>query len=223
MQPVIFVINPNSTQAVTDAIDTAVDPLRVTGAPDIRCLTLKEGPAGVQTQIDADSVCLPLVDLVRSIEHEYADAVKAYVIACFSDPGLHAVREVTKRPVLGISECGILTAMTRGHRIGVIAILRGSIARHARLFGAMGVTSRIVAELPVDMSVVELADAQRTREALKRVGQELRDAHMADVIVLGCAGMANHRQWLENELGIAVVEPSQAATSMAVGRAMLGW
>jgi Asp/Glu/hydantoin racemase len=223
MRPIIFVINPNSTQAVTDAIDHAVAPLRLDQGPEIRCLTLTQGPAGVQTQTDADRVAMPLVDLVRSLENEHGDAVKAYVIACFSDPGLHAVREATRRPVLGISECSILTAMTIGHRIGVIAILRGAIARHARLFGAMGVTSRITAELAIDMSVVELADSQRTRNALKAVGQQLRDQHFADVIVLGCAGMADHRLWLEQELGVPVVEPSQAATAMALGRSLLHW
>jgi Asp/Glu/hydantoin racemase len=46
---------------------------------------------------------------------------------------------------------------------------------------------------------------------------------LADVIVLGCAGMAEHRQWLEQALGIPVVEPTQAATAMALGRALLKW
>jgi Asp/Glu/hydantoin racemase len=223
MQPIIFVINPNSTQAVTDAIDQAVAPLRLSDGPQIRCLTLEQGPPGVQTQLDADSVIMPLVNLVRALDQEHGKAVSAYVIACFSDPGLHAVREATERPVLGISECGILTAMTLGHRIGVIAILRGALPRHARLFAAMGVSSRIAAELPIGMSVLELADAHKTRQALKTVGQTLRDQHLADVIVLGCAGMAEHRSWLEQELGIPVVEPSQAATAMALGRSRLGW
>jgi Asp/Glu/hydantoin racemase len=223
MRPIIFVINPNSTQAVTDAIDQAAEPLRMSDGPEIRCLTLKEGPPGVQTQVDADSVTMPLLSLVRQLDREHGNSVTAYVIACFSDPGIHAVREVTDKPVLGISESGMLTAMTLGHRIGVIAILRGALPRHARLFAAMGITARIAAELPIDMSVVELADAQKTRQALKNVGQTLRDDHLADVIVLGCAGMAAHRAWLSQELGVPVVEPSQAALMMAVGRSRLGW
>lgn len=223
MRPIIFVINPNSTQAVTDAIDQAVAPLRMSDGPDIRCLTLQEGPPGVQTQLDADSVTMPLVSLVRQLDQEHGTAVTAYVIACFSDPGIHAVREATDKPVLGISECGMLTAMTLGHRIGVIAILRGALARHARLFAAMGITERIAAELPIGMSVVELADEQKTRQALRSVGQILRDEHLADVIVLGCAGMAAHRSWLSQELGVPVVEPSQAAVAMALGRSRLGW
>ena len=219
----IFVINPNSTQAVTDAFDAGLQPLRAAGLPGIRSLTLAEGPPGIQSQLDVEQVTLPLVQLVRSLDARHGENAAAYVIACFSDPGLHAVREATFKPVLGISECGVLTALTLGHRVGVIAILRQSIPRHMRMFGAMGLTDRVVAELPLGMGVVELADAARTRAGLLRVGKALRDDHLVDAIVLGCAGMAEHRGWLQDQLGIAVIEPVQAAVSMAIGRLLLGW
>jgi Asp/Glu/hydantoin racemase len=44
---------------------------------------------------------------------------------------------------------------------------------------------------------------------------------MADVVILGCAGMASFRTDLETHLGIPVVEPCQAATAMAIGRVAL--
>ncbi|AWB33889.1 Asp/Glu racemase [Orrella marina] len=223
MRPIIFVINPNSTQSVTDAFDKALDPLRTTDGPEIQCLTLAEGPSGVERQIDVENVTLPLVRLVQKLESEHGERTGGFVIACFSDPGLYAVREATSRPVMGISESGILTAMTMGQRIGVIAILRGSIRRHGRMFGAMGVTDRVVAEEPLGMTVLELGDPQRTREGLKRAGQKLRDEYLVDVLVLGCAGMADHRDWLQQELDMPVVEPTQAATAMAMGRALLRW
>lgn len=223
MDRTIFVINPNSTQAVTSAFDTALNPLRVAGGPRIVSLTLEEGPPGVQTQMDVESVTLPLTQRVRELDAQHGDAAGAFVIACFSDPGLHAVREVTRKPVLGISECGMLTAMTLGQRIGVIAILRQSLARHARFFGASGFTGRIAAELPLELGVVELSDEARTRERLLAVGRRLRDEHQSDVVVLGCAGMAAYRDWLQHELGIPVVEPTLAATGMAIARVLLGW
>ena len=86
----------------------------------------------------------------------------AFVIACFSDPGLHSAREATNRPVLGIMESGILTALTLGQRFGVIAILRQSIPRHLRYVGALGVSERLAGELPVGLRVVELSDEKRT-------------------------------------------------------------
>ncbi len=221
MKQTIFVINPNSTQAVTDAFDRGLDCFRFPGGPTIRSLTLSEGPPGIQSQMDVERVTLPLVNLVQKLDLEYGDEAAAFVIACFSDPGLHAVREATTKPVLGISECGVLTAMTLGYKFGVIAILRQSIPRHMRMFGSMGIMPRLAAELPLGMEVVELSDSARTRAGLLRVGTQLRDTHQADVVVLGCAGMAEHRQWLEDQLGIPVVEPAQAGVSMAIGRILL--
>ena len=215
----ILVINPNSTEAVTRGIDEAVEPLRMAGGPAIDCLTLKEGPPGIETQQHVDSVVMPLLRLVREKEADYA----AFVIACYSDPGLHSVREATKKPVLGISECGILTALTLGHRFGVIAILKQSIPRHLRYVGALGVTERLAAELPVGIPVVELADERKTFGRMVEVGKALREQHGADVVVMGCAGMARYRKPLQDEIGIPVVEPTQAAVGMAIARVRLNW
>jgi Asp/Glu/hydantoin racemase len=143
------------------------------------------------------------------------------VIACYSDPGLYSAREVTRKPVLGISECGVLTALTLGHRFGVIAILAGSIPRHLRYLGAMGVSSRLAAELPVGLQVTELADASRTRDRLIATGKRLVEEHGAHVVVMGCAGMAQYRAPLEQAIGVPVVEPTQAACGMALARVRL--
>ena len=215
----ILVINPNSTEVVTRGIDEACAPLRMEGGPAIDCVTLKEGPPGVETQQHVDGIVAPLLKLVREKEAEYA----AFVIACYSDPGLHSVREATRKPVLGISECGILTALTLGQRFGVIAILQQSIARHLRYVGALGVTERLAAELPVGLPVVELSNEEKTFGRMVAVGKTLREQHGADVVIMGCAGMARYRKPLQAAIGIPVVEPTQAAVTMAIGRVRLNW
>ena len=214
----ILVINPNSTEAVTRGIDEACAPLRMSGAPHIECVTLKEGPPGIETQQHVDSVVSPLLSLIR----ERKDC-SAYVIACYSDPGLHTLREATKKPVLGISECGILTALTLGQKFGVIAILQKSIPRHLRYMGALGVMDRLAGELPIGLSVVELSNEEKTFGRMTEVGRRLREEHGADVIVMGCAGMARYRKPLQDAVRLPVVEPTQAAVSMAIGRVRLGW
>jgi allantoin racemase len=214
----LYVINPNSTQAVTDAIDAALEPLRASDGPEIECVTLAEGPPGIETQRDVDGVVVPLLKRAAALENSAA----AFVIACFSDPGLHSLREQSARPVLGIAECGVLTALSIAPRFGVLAILPGSIPRHQRYFAAMGVTGRLAGEVAIDVGVVELADEQRTFSRLTACGRTLRDAHGADVVVMGCAGMARYRAALEDSLAIPVVEPTQAAVTMAIGRVRLG-
>lgn len=215
----ILVINPNSSAAVTRGMDEACEPLRIAGGPAIECVTLEEGPPGIETQRHVDSVVAPLVRLVSEREKDHG----AFVIACFSDPGIHSVREVTKKPVLGIAECGILSALTLGSKFGVIAILRQSVARHMRYIAALGVSGRLAGELLIGLGVGELGDEKKTFGRMVEAGGKLRDDHGADVVVMGCAGMARYRKPLQDAPGIPVVEPTQAAVAMAIGRVRLGW
>jgi Asp/Glu/hydantoin racemase len=219
MTDTIIVVNPNSTAAVTQGIDRACDPLRMKDGPRIECVTLAEGPPGIQTQRDVDGVVAPLLRMIAELDPRAA----AFVIACFSDPGPHSARETTRKPVLGIMESGILTALTLGQKFGVIAILPGSIPRHLRAIGAMGLSQRLAGERAVGLNVVELADEAKTLDRMIRVAKTLRDEDGANAVVMGCAGMAQYRERVEQAAGIPVVEPTQAAVSMAIGRVRLGW
>ncbi len=124
----ILVINPNSTVAVTEDIDRALAPLRFADGPGIECVTLAEGPPGIETQDHVDSVVEPIRRRVAAEDGRAA----AFVIACFSDPGLAEARAATAKPVFGIAESGLMSAMARAGRVGVIAILEASVARHRR-------------------------------------------------------------------------------------------
>jgi len=213
----IYIVNPNSSQHVTDGIDHAVDPMRAASPVPIVARTLAEGPPGIETQAHVDGVVGPMLAHCGALE----DQASAFVVACFSDPGLAALREQSAQPVLGIAEAAVLTAMTLGQRFGIISILRRSIPRHMRYLGAMGVMDRLAGDEPLELGVLELADESRTFERLKTVGTSLRDDAGADVLILGCAGMTAFRGELETTLGVPVIEPCQAATAMAIGRVAL--
>jgi Asp/Glu/hydantoin racemase len=214
----ILVLNPNSTAAVTQGIDRALDGLRLSGGPEIACIDLKEGPPGIQSQRDVDFV-IPHV-CRRIAEDNESDA---FIIACFSDPGLHSAREVTDRPVIGISEAGMTTALNLGQRVGVIAVMEQSIPRHTRYFRAMGIANRIAGEVPINLPVVELSDEAKTRHRMEAVGRELKEQYRSDVLVMGCAGMARYREGLQDVLGIPVIDPTQVAVGMAISMVRLGF
>ncbi len=215
-RPQILVVNPNSNEAVTRGLDEALRPFASADGPAIRCRTLSEGPFGIETQADVESVTMPLRRLVEG-DNESA----AFVIACYSDPGLHLCREGTGRPVFGIAECGVVTALTRADRFGVIAIKSRSIPRHMRYLRQMGLTDRLAGERALEMSVAETASGEGTFDRMLAVGTELRDRDGAGAVVMGCAGMARHRAPLEEALGVPVIDPTQAAVAMAVGTVRL--
>jgi allantoin racemase len=214
-QKSLIIINPNASQTVTDGIETAVQPLRRFGIA-MRCLTLAEGPMGIESQKQADLTIAPMLSLAA----KQTDAA-GYVIACFGDPGLHALRDQTPLPVVGIQQAAVTSALTLGHRFGVIAIMPNSIPRHLRALGAMGVLDRLAGDRALGLSVADLADRDKSLNAMIATGRQLRDIDGADVLIMGCAGMAHYRSVLEDATGLPVVEPCQAAASLALGQIAL--
>lgn len=215
--PRILVINPNSSVEVTAALDRALDPLRQAVVPAIDCVTLPEGPPGIETQAHVDAAS---GHVTAAIAREPADA---YVIACFSDPGLHAARELTTAPVFGIAESALAASITLGHRVGIVAIRSRSIPRHLRYLDTLGLRGRLAGDRAIERGVAALADEAATLDRLTEVARALRDEDGADVLILGCAGMARYRDRVEQAVGLPVIDPTQAAVANAIAALALGW
>jgi allantoin racemase len=207
----ILVVNPNSNERVTHDIAGAVAGLRISGGPAIDCVTLAEGPPGIETQVHVDTVVEPLLRLAR----RESNGSGAVVIACFSDPGLHSLREALDIPVFGIAESSFSVALTKGDRFGVVSILARSIPRHRRYVASLGLGTRLAGDRAIDMGVDELSQGDLVLERMAEVGKQLKTQDGADVLVLGCAGMARYRKALQNRLGVPVVDPVQAAVGLA--------
>jgi allantoin racemase len=208
--PHILVINPNCTQACSDGIDAAIARFRFPGGPALRVATLAEGPPAIYSWRDWHAVVDPLC---RLVEREEADA---YVIACASDPGIEAVRAVTRRPVLGIFRSAVAAALARAERFGVIALVDASKGRHMAALRAMGAESRLAAEIAMNTRMETLLDPVAARARLAATARELA-ARGSETIILGCTGMAHHRAAVEDAVGLPVIEPCQAAAAQAIG------
>ena len=206
---VIRVINPNSNQAVTDAIATGVQNFAVPGKIEIHCETLESGPFGIQTQRDIEQVVIPVVDRMKAREAD------AFVLACYSDPGLALARDELDVPVFGVMESAVHQAAVLGTKFGVIALSEAAIGRHIRALTSMQMIDRLAAERSLGVSVAESA-GEEVFDAMLQTGRSLRDKDGAEVLILGCAGMARHRGPLAEALGIPVIDPSQAAVGDAL-------
>lgn len=206
----ILLLNPNSSQACSDGIATAVAGFRHGQGPTIDVATLSDGPPGIYSWQDWHAAVAPLC---RRIARETADVM---VIACASDPGIEAARAVTGQPVLGVFRCAVAAALMRAERFGVIALVDASVARHALALRALGVEGRLAGEIALNTTIEALLDPVATRAALIEAGQRLV-AQGAGAVVLGCTGMAQHRAVVQAAIGVPVIEPCQAAVAQALG------
>jgi Asp/Glu/hydantoin racemase len=78
-----------------------------------------------------------------------------------------------------------------------------------------------VGERALELTVAEVENSNDTYEKMLEVGTELRDKDGAEVIIMGCAGMAKYREALEKLLGVPVIDPTIAAAGMAINTVLL--
>jgi len=207
--PNILVINPNSNESVTVGLRESL--LDFSARARIECRTLHAGPFGIETDEDIAFVAPLVVEMIdRSPEYD------AYVIACYSDPGLAECRRRFDKPVFGMQQSAIDTAIGEGGRFGVIALSDASIARHLAYIRELGHVAHLAGELPLGISVDQAANDPATLDKVIAEGRRLIDEYGAQVLILGCAGMAAYRLTAETALAVPVIEPAQAAVRLAI-------
>jgi Asp/Glu/hydantoin racemase len=204
----ILVINPNSSLSVTRSMETCLGIVRDATRHAIRCTQLDKSPAGIETDAHVAEVIPNIMEAVAASDAD------AFVLSCFSDPGIALVRKATTRPVVGIAESAYLAALGLGQRFGIVSLGPSSIDRHLRYLKQLGFDGRLAGDRSIDMTVVELM-AGDVVETVSRTARLLRDKDGADVVILGCAGLGSYRQGMQQALGIPVIDPVQAGVALA--------
>jgi allantoin racemase len=207
----ILVINPNSNEAVTAALDRSLERMRFAGGPEITCMTLAEGPLGIETSRQSAELVTPLCNLIA----RERDKFDAFVVGCFSDPGVIAAREMTNKPVLGLCEAGVSAALNFGERFGILTNMESDANGERRLLRAQGLDARLAGIEAIGVSVTDLQDVPEIRQALLQAARRLERSG-AGTVVLGCAGMTPFAERLAEETGLWVVNPVVAAVGLAI-------
>ena len=199
----IKVINPNTTQGMTDKIGQAA---RAAAAPgtEIVAVSPTGGPVSIEGHYDEAYAVPGLLGEIRTGESQ---GCAGYVIACFGDPGLDASREIARGPVIGIAEAAMHAASFVATGFSVVTTLERTCVIARRLADRYGFRDVCRGVRGTDLPVLELEDPKSG--AYGRILEECRRALIDDksgAIVLGCAGMADLCHSLSKELGVPVID-----------------
>lgn len=198
----IAVINPNTTQSMTEVIAAAAREAASSGT-EVIAITARSGPASIEGHYDEAVAAVGLLETVRA----EGDSYDAYVIACFGDPGLRALRELVRGPVLGIAEAAMHAAAMVATGFSIVTTLARSRTIAEHLVHSYGMERLCRNVRATDIAVLDLDDPASDARAV--IGAECRRALLEDgsaAIVLGCAGMADLARDLSGELGVPVID-----------------
>ena len=172
-------------------------------------ITSDSGPPSIESHYD-EAMSVP--GLLRAIARGERERIDGYVVACFGDPGLDAAREVARGPVIGIAEAAMHTASHLGRGFSVVTSLARTMGRAADLAEHYGMQRFCLGIHACDIPVLDLDTDPDARKIVTEACRDAVDADGSDVVVLGCAGMANMCAPISAELGVPVVDGVMAAT-----------
>lgn len=215
----IKVINPNTTQSMTDKIGAAARSVAAAGTT-VTAVSPRMGPASIEGHYDEAVSALGVLEEVMRGEK---DGYDGYLIACFDDPGLLAAREIARGPVVGIAEAAMHTASYISEGFTIVATLHRSriiLENLARVYGMdhkcrkVRTTKVAVLDLEVEGSDAQSVIFEECRRAVDEDG--------SDCILLGCAGMADLVSAISKEVGVPVIDGVTAGVKVLEGLIGLG-
>ena len=216
----IHVINASSRTdtGITDELARSLSWCRGPRLPAICCVTLEDGPNGITTARDSAEAAPAVLSYIE--RHHGDPGCAGFVVACFSDPGVHEAGELTAKPVVGIGGAGLGTAAAIGPHVGTIGVSRGSGRKTRHLAMQYGLGQTLAGHRELGLDYADLQDPDVMTTALIEAGIALRDGKQADVLLFAGAGLARYVQPVQQAVGLPTIDPTQAALCMVMGQVM---
>lgn len=214
----IKVINPNTTASMTAKIGLAAKAVANPNTEIIACNPAK-GIASIEGHYDEAVSVSGILEEIRKGE---AESIDGYVIACFGDPGLLAARELAKGPVLGIAEAAMHAASFVATGFSVVTTLQRTkvIAQH--LVETYGMTRFCRKIRAIDLPVLSLEEDTKAKTLILNECRKALEEDECGAIVLGCGGMADLPDYLQQELQVPVIDGVRVAVKFVESLVSLG-
>lgn len=214
----ILVVNVNTTETMTKTIGEAA---RVAAAPgtEIIPLTPYFGAESCEGNLESYLAAVAVMERVLAYDGEY-DAV---IQAGYGEHGREGLQELLDVPVVDITEAAASTAQFLGHRYSVVTTLDRTVPLIEDRLMLAGLDRRLASVRSSGMAVLELeSEPERAVEAIVRECELAVTQDRAEVICLGCGGMADLEATVKERTGVPVVDGVAAAVTIAEGLHRLG-
>jgi allantoin racemase len=183
-------------------------------------VSIAEGPAAIESPEDEQNAVAGIV--ARAVE--WRSRCDAIVNNCFGDPGLRRVREAADVPVVGPGQASYHLAAQLGDRLAVVTVTDGVVEMLRGVADAAGVRDRLTSVRTSGLHVAELEGPAAAERVADECVAAVTEDH-ADVVILGCTGMAELAAVAKARLeascpGVPLVVPGTAAflTAYALAR-----
>jgi len=207
----ILVLNPNTTQEVTDLLLAAG---QCAAAPDTKLVgrTATRGVPYIATRAEAQIGGAIVLEMLAELRGEFVAAI----IAAFGDPGLLGASELFDFPIVGMAEAAMLTACMLGRRFAIVTFAPALSPWYQECVDLHGLSGRCAGIRTLDSTFASLATVRDEKEGLlidlaRRA--VIKDA--ADVVILAGAPLAGLAPRVADRIPVPVIDQAAAAVKQA--------
>lgn len=209
----ILVINPNSDPGMTADIQQSAEAFAA-GEYEVVTLPTPGAPKFIDTYSD-QAACAPgMYQLVKENE----DKFDAFIVACHCDPNLDLLKELTAKPVVGIGEASMKMASMLGHSFSVVSTGYHSKPNKEAVIHKYFLDGCLASVRAPGASHSGCEDKEKFLEAARLAVEE----DMAEVIVLGCAGLTGLDTYISERLHVPVLDGVICGLIIAAGLVKYG-
>ncbi|PIB52616.1 aspartate/glutamate racemase family protein [Pseudomonas sp. 2995-1] len=214
----ILVVNVNTTEFITETIAQQARAVASPGT-EIVGLTPYFGAESVEGNFESYLAAIAVMDRVMAYDQPF-DAV---IQAGYGEHGREGLQELLNVPVVDITEAAASTAMFLGHAYSVVTTLDRTVPLIEDRLKLAGLYQRCASVRASGMAVLELEeDPLAAMEAIVRQAELAIREDKAEVICLGCGGMAGLDEQIRQRTGVPVVDGVTAAVTIAESLVRLG-
>jgi len=214
----ILVINPNTSSAVTDLVAARVRAI----AGERATIVPVTGRFGARYIASRAAAAIAGHAALEALAEHVAGCDAAY-LACFGDPGLAALKEVSPVPVVGMAEASCRAACGRGKRFAIVtggALWEPMLREYV---SGLGLSERLTAVRAIAPAGDEIArDPEAALAHLAAACTACATEDGADVVILGGAALAGLAARIQPAVPIPVVCSVDAGAHAVLAAAIAG-
>src|SRR5713226_845740 len=214
----ILVVNVNTSQTMTSLIEAGARRYASAGT-QIIALQPYFGAEAVDCNFESYLSAVAVMDRVVTYDQPF-DAV---VMAGFGEHGRDGLLELIEQPVFEICEASAHVAMMIGRAFSVITTLQRSVPAVEDRLRLAGLADRCASIRATGLGTLDVdRDPKGSMKTIVAEARKAVEEDHAEVICLGCAGMAGLEEAITSELRVPVIDGVGAAVRIAEAVVGLG-
>lgn len=200
----ILIVNPNTSEHFNRLLRATAKSYAL-DSTQLRVISPKSGPSTIEGVYDEALSIQGTVKVFLEFENEFDGCI----IACFSDHlSVYALREITRKPVIGIAEAAIHLACLLGNKFSIVTTNARWEPLLSEAVKKYGVGSRCASVRVTNLPVSDFEDEgnPNLKAAIEAEAHAAVNEDGAEVICLGCAGMSGFDKELQKKLDVPVLD-----------------